>query len=137
MKNKIVVEFYSSKRCFEFVKGVVHDTSTNILDILEKKLLSSNDVSSTLDLISILKSDMKNQQKSALKFKIIEVKYGLIHYDKMSVPRAAYIIDIYDIITCYLNNPAIKELFEKKLCISWSKHCRFIFWWNILQKQAV
>ena len=105
-------EFYTSKRCIDFVKKLVATTSLNILDRIETRMMEGNGKSTAINLISILKSDINNQTPIVNKFKYIEIKYGVTHYDKVSVPKAAYVIDIYDILMSYLNNENIRILLD-------------------------
>lgn len=104
-------EFYSSLRCIDFVKEIIKDTALHLLTDIKQEI-NSGDSSKTLELISIMESDLRNQEKLEQKFRYIEEIYGYIHYETKSIPRAAYIIDIYDIINAYIGNEEIKTMFS-------------------------
>ena len=113
IESKMASEFYSSKSCISFVKEFCKTLSIGILEKVEKNIEEHQDIQRAQDLISILKSDIKNQEKCKGKLVIYEEMYGKMHYEKMSINKSLYYIDIYSIISNYLSNNSLKSLIKK------------------------
>lgn len=111
--NKMKSEFYASKSCIGFVNKFIENFTNSILDKIDKNLTQQNNIQKTKDYISIIKSEINNQQKETKKLVILEEIYGKTHYDNMSVNQSLYYIDVYSIIENYLTNHSLMNLLQK------------------------
>lgn len=111
-KLKLRSEFNCSNRCINFVQEIFKATSVAIINDIAN---FNNDYPSNREIknyLHVLESEFDKNCVREKKFRYHEIVYGYEIYETMRIPKAFYLIDLFDIIISYLKNDTIKAMLD-------------------------
>lgn len=109
---KLKTEFFCSNRCIDFINEMMTNVPMKLIQDI-KKVNSENSCDQKIDnFLNVLESEFESQRKPESNFKYHEISYGTKIYDNMEVPKALYLIDIFDLLQPFFKNPQLKSMID-------------------------
>ena len=82
-------------------------------------------VDNVQNMLTVLKSEIVENQKNKAKFKYHEINYGFKYLEKMKIPMSLYLVDIFDVISAILSSSCLKNYIDRDYTNSTSVYRSF------------
>lgn len=109
-------EFHTSNRCTDFVNEMLTSTSINLLNDIKKIVETSASKQEIINYLHVLGSEFEEKPNSKPNFRYHEIPYGVAIHDNMEIKKSLFLIDIFDLLQPYLNNPTLKSMIDANYC---------------------
>ena len=106
--------FFAANNCIDFVKDLIIQTSTNLVKDIED-FIENGDKEQIGNFLKVLQSEFY-KRPYVKKFSYHTQNYGYEFHGSMKIEKNLFIIDLFDMVRSYLQDPILKGFLETNYC---------------------